>query len=167
MPLRILVEEELTRSVIGAFYEVYKTLGYGFLEHIYKAALERELRSRGRQVGREVGIRVRYKGEELAWQRIDMIVDKKLIVEIKSTVDLHAGAKRQVYNYLRATHLRVGLLLHFGLEPRFYRIVELHTGQTTPTRSETDSTDKTDLTDRSSAVRGPIAASPEEENVRK
>ena len=49
-----LIEERLTHSVIGAFYEVYNTLGYGFLEHLYKAALERELRDRGHRVGREV-----------------------------------------------------------------------------------------------------------------
>ena len=58
-----LIEEELTRSVIGAFYEVYNALGFGFLEHLYGAALERELRARGHQVGREAGVRIMYKGE--------------------------------------------------------------------------------------------------------
>jgi GxxExxY protein len=62
-----------------------------------------------------------YKGEELAYQRLDMIVDDVLIVEVKSTAELHKGAKRQVYNYLRATNLEVGLLLHFGPEPKPYR----------------------------------------------
>jgi GxxExxY protein len=117
----ILIEEKLTRSVIGVFFEVYNTLGFGFLEHIYNMALERELRLRGHQVRREVGVCVMYKGEELAYQRMDMIVDNKLIVESKSTYDLHKGANRQVYNYLRATNLEVGLLLHFGPDPKFYR----------------------------------------------
>jgi hypothetical protein len=63
--MRHLVEETLTGSVIGAFYEVYNTLGFGFLEHIYVMALERELIARGHNVGREVGIRVRYKGDDL------------------------------------------------------------------------------------------------------
>lgn len=63
-----------------------------------------------------------YKGEQLAYQRLDRIVDDIVIVEVKSTVELHKGANRQVYNYLRATSLEVGLLLHFGPEPKFYRL---------------------------------------------
>ena len=118
-----LIEERLTHSVIGAFYEVYNTLGYGFLEHLYKNALERELRARGHQVGREVYVIVTYKGEELGRQRIDLIVDNTLVVEIKSTQSLHESATRQIYNYLKATTLRVGLLLHFGPKPSFHRIV--------------------------------------------
>ena len=86
-------------------------------------ALERELRSRGHQVRREVGVCVMYKGEELAYQRLDMIVDDKVIVEVKSTYELHKAANRQVYNYLRATNLEVGLLFHFGPEAKFYRSV--------------------------------------------
>lgn len=118
-----LVEERLTHSVIGAFFDVYNTLGFGFLEHLYVRALERELVARGHAVGREVGISVRYKGEELGTQRLDMIVDGRLVVETKSTYELHKAAPRQVYNYLRATQLEVGLLLHFGPQPRFYRLL--------------------------------------------
>ena len=62
-----------------------------------------------------------YKGEELAYQRMDTIIDDVLVIEVKSTVELHKGANRQIYNYLRATNLEVGMLLHFGPEPRFYR----------------------------------------------
>ena len=119
MPRPNLFEPELTHSVIGAFYEVYNTLGFGFLEHLYQMAMERELRSRGHRVGREVVARIMYKGEELGLQRLDMIVDEKLVVEIKSTPSLHRDAGRQVYNYLRASNLEIGLLLHFGREPNF------------------------------------------------
>src|SRR5687767_3813958 len=118
-----LIEERLTRSVIGAFFEVYNALGYGFLEHIYVMALERELIARGHRVAREVSVHVTYKGHVVAVQRIDMIVDEKLVVETKSTVELPKPAQRQLFNYLRATKLEVGLLLHFGLEPRFHRLV--------------------------------------------
>ncbi|HUF25840.1 MAG TPA: GxxExxY protein [Gemmatimonadaceae bacterium] len=118
-----LVREELTHSVIGAFYEVYNTLGFGFLERIHVAALERELLARGHRVGREIGVIVMYKGEALGFQRLDMIVDDILVVEIKSTCELHKGATRQVYNYLRATHLEIGLLLHFGPEPKIRRLI--------------------------------------------
>jgi GxxExxY protein len=116
-----LVEQELTKSIIGAFYEVYNTLGFGFLEHTYVMALERELRARGHHVAREASVRVMYKGEELSYQRLDMIVDGKVVVETKATLELHKSARRQVYNYLRATDLKVGLLLHFGPTASFYR----------------------------------------------
>ena len=109
-----LIHERLTYSVIGAFYEVYHTLGYGFLEHVYIASLVIELRSRSHDIGREVSVPVLYKGEEVARQRLDMIVDQQLVVEVKSTRTLHDGSVRQVENYLRGTRLEVGLLLHFG-----------------------------------------------------
>ena len=57
-----------------------------------------------------------------------MIIDDKLVVEIKSTYQLHKAAPRQLYNYLRATNLEVGLLLHFGPEPVFYRVISRNTG---------------------------------------
>jgi GxxExxY protein len=126
MPERELIEEHLTKSVIGAFYEVYNTLGYRYLEQVYLAALERELRERGHAVGREVWVPVHYKGEVISRQRLDMIVDERLVVEAKSTQELHKSAPRQVYNYLRATRLQVGLLLHFGPDPAFYRLVHTH-----------------------------------------
>jgi GxxExxY protein len=115
-------EERLIYSAIGAFYEVYNILGCGLFEHLYVMALERELRERGHRVGREVAVPVIYKGEILGVQRLDMLVDERLVVEVKSTDELHRGATRQVYNYLRATRLRTGLLLHFGPEARYYRL---------------------------------------------
>jgi GxxExxY protein len=118
---RDLIEETLTRSVIGAFFEVYNNLGYGFLEHLYVMALERELLARGHRVAREVWARVVYKGEELGIQRVDMIVDDKLVVETKGGSKLSEFASRQLYNYLRATNLEVGLLLHFGPKAAFHR----------------------------------------------
>jgi GxxExxY protein len=123
MALHELIEERLTGSVIGAFFDVYNKLGYGFLEHVYVMALERELRERKHHVAREVAVPVFYGGHPIAEQRLDMIVDGKVVVEIKSTQELHKGAHRQVYNYLRATNLEVGLLLHFGPDARFYRMI--------------------------------------------
>ena len=114
--------ERLTHSVIGAFFEVYNTLGAGFLEQIYLGALTRELRERGHVVDREVQVRVRYKGVEIGWQRLDMIVDGTLVVEVKSTTELHSTARRQLRNYLCATRLELGLLLHFGETAKFYRL---------------------------------------------
>lgn len=90
---RVLIESKLTQSVIGAFFEVYNTLGFGFLEHLYVMALERELLARGHRVARQVGVRVTYKGELLGTQRLDLIVDDKLVVETKSTYELHRAAQ--------------------------------------------------------------------------
>ncbi len=118
-----LIHERLTHSVIGGFFEVYNTLGFGFLEHLYVMALERELLARGHRIGREVWVPVLYKGAELGRQRLDMIVDETLVIETKSTHDLPRAATRQLYNYLRATRLEVGLLLHVGPDPRFYRVL--------------------------------------------
>ena len=112
-----LFEERLTHSVIGAFYEVYNHLGFEFLEQLYITALEREL------LAREMSVRVKYKGEELGVQRLDLIVDEKLIVETKATFELHKSATRQLYNYLHATNLELGLLLHFGPRPNFHRVI--------------------------------------------
>jgi GxxExxY protein len=118
-----LIEERLTHSAIGAFFEVYNTLGYGFLEHLYVRAMEEELRARGHRVAREVVVRVLYKGINLGIQRLDLIVDDSLVIEAKASSELHQAASRQLYNYLRATNLRVGLLLHFGPKPTFHRII--------------------------------------------
>ena len=122
-PRRIvgLAEEAVTRAIIGAFFEVYNALGYGFLESVYSEALARELRRLGHHVEREVMVRIWYKGEVIARQRVDMIVDGKVIVELKAGLVLHSTAPRQLYNYLRATDKEVGLLLHFGPEPRYFR----------------------------------------------
>ena len=116
-----LFEEALTRSVIGAFFDVYNTLRFGFLEHIYVAALERELLARGHRVAREVGVCIMYKGVPLGTQRLDMILDEKLIVETKASVELNKAAHRQLRSYLKATNLEIGLLLHFGPEANYYR----------------------------------------------
>jgi len=118
-----LLEHDTTGHVIGAFFDVYFTLGFGFLEHVDSLALERELLQRGRRVGREVSIPIIYKGDTLTWQRVDMIVDERVVVEIKSTYALPPTAKPQTLNYLRSTNLEVALILHFGPEPKFHRLV--------------------------------------------
>jgi len=144
-----MVEEELTFSVIGAFFEVYNTLGHGFLEHLYVVALERELLAKDHHVAREVSVPVFYKGYELGRQRLDMIVDEKLVVETKSSYVLPREAKAQVYNYLKATGLEVGLLLHFGPEANFYRLDfrQKPGGLASMRKGRTDKTDSRDKND--------------------
>lgn len=126
MPLRAgehLIHKDITWSIIGALFEVHRKLGFGLLEHLYVLALERELVKRGHRVAREVQVTVYYDGEVLGYQRIDLLVDDKVIVEVKSMETLRADASRQLFNYLCATSLEVGLLLHFGRRAEFYRVV--------------------------------------------
>ncbi|MEO6876901.1 MAG: GxxExxY protein [Gemmatimonadaceae bacterium] len=123
MPKTQLLHHDLTRAVIGAFFEVYRRLGYGYREHIYALALERELTGLGHKVAREVAVMVYYRGEPLARQSLDMIVDARLVIEIKATEYLHPTGTLQLFGYLCATNLELGLLLHFGREPKFHRVV--------------------------------------------
>ena len=119
----ILIEEALTRSVIGSFFDVHRELGFGYRELIYGHALERALVAKGHRVDREVAVMVYFRGEPLARQTLDMIVDDKVVLELKSTARLEPDATRQLFGYLSATDLEVGLLLHFGKQARFYRVI--------------------------------------------
>jgi GxxExxY protein len=88
--------DELTRSIIGAFYAAYNEMGFGLLESVYGAALDEELRRRGHHVDREFWVDVFYKGSPIARQRIDRLVDRKVVLEIKATEQLPPFAQRQL-----------------------------------------------------------------------
>lgn len=118
-----LLHEALSKAIIDAFFAVYNKLGFGFLESVYCAARAYELRKRGHRVAREFAVPVLYDGREIARNRIDFVVDDLIVVEVKSTEVLNPRARRQLMNCLRATPLEVGLLLHFGPEPKFHRLV--------------------------------------------
>ena len=120
---RDLLSAELTEAVIGSFYDVHRQLGFGFREYIYDLALERDLVAKGHHVEREVSVMVFFRGEPLARHTLDMIIDQKLVIEIKSTEFLRPNATSQLFSYLHATSLELGLLLHFGREPKFYRVL--------------------------------------------
>ena len=117
-----LLHESITASIIGAFYELYNQLGFGFLESVYSAGMAKLLRERGHKVEREVLVRVYLYGEQIGYFRVDLLVDGLVAVENKSTFHLSKEAPRQLYNGLRASRLAVGLLLHFGPEAKFYRL---------------------------------------------
>ena len=123
-PKRVeLIEKELTAAIIAAFYHVYNQLGYGFLEKIYSEAIARTLIRRGHRVQREVRVVIYFEGEPAGLQRVDMIVDDRVIVENKSTYSLSEADHRQLTSYVTASEIQVGLLLHFGPKPEFYRVV--------------------------------------------
>ena len=109
--------------IVGSFFDVYNTLRFGFLEAVYARALELELRSRGLEVAREAAVAVCYKGQNVGFYRVDLLVDGCIVVEVKATRLLDASARYQTLNYLRATGLSLGLLLHFGPRASFQRVV--------------------------------------------
>lgn len=123
MPKDELLEEALTESIIGAFYEVYNRLGYGFMESAYSKALSIELGYRGHETQREVKIDLYYRGFHLGRQRVDLMVDAKVIVEVKASEQMPKVALRQCLSYLRTSGLQVGLVLNFGAEPQIKRVV--------------------------------------------
>lgn len=120
-----LLEAERVHSIVAAFYTVFNYFGGGGMcEAAYAGALEYELTLRGHRVDREVSVPVYYKGKLVARQRVDMIVDDRVIVECKATERLALTAGPQLIGYLRATIYKVGVLLHFGPHPKFYRFVD-------------------------------------------
>lgn len=106
--------DPLTKKIIGAAIEVHKNLGPGLLESIYEEALSYEFELRGIRFRRQVAIDVVYKGRIIKGQRIDIIVEEEVIVELKSVSKLHEVVLAQVLSYLKATGLKRGLIVNFG-----------------------------------------------------
>ena len=118
-----IVEKDLSSLIIAAFYEVYNALGFGFLESIYARALEIALRRRGLLVEREVACEIYFAGERVGVHRADILVDRRIIIEVKASQTLADFSKRQLLNYVTAFGLRLGILLHFGPKPSFHRVL--------------------------------------------
>jgi GxxExxY protein len=104
---------ELTYQINGAIYEVNRELGYGFLEKVYEAALLIELRAIGLKADRQVPVPVTYKANVVGEYLADIIVEGKVILELKSIDCLDKVHEAQLLNYLKATGLPVGLLVNF------------------------------------------------------
>ncbi len=114
---------DLTEKIIKAFYKVYNNLGYGFLEKVYENALFIELRNMELFVEKQRRIKVFYEGNEVGDYFADLIVDEKVIIELKAAETLCEEHEYQLINYLKATEIEVGLLLNFGKKPQFKRKV--------------------------------------------
>jgi GxxExxY protein len=119
-----ILEAERANSIVAGFYDVYNYFDYGLSESVYIGALELELSERGHKLIRELRVPVTYKGRRVAWQRLDMVVDGKIIVESKATEKLAPAARVQIVSYLRASTFPVGLLLHFGPKPDFQKFID-------------------------------------------
>jgi GxxExxY protein len=108
------VVDQLTEQIIAAAIEVHKTLGSGLLESIYEEALCIELGLTGMNFQRQLAVEVLYKGRAIKGQRLDLLVEKEVVVEVKSLRTLPEVATAQLLSYLKATGLKRGLLLNFG-----------------------------------------------------
>ncbi len=115
--------QAITALIIQAFYTVYNSLGYGFLEKVYANALEIELRKLGLKVVPRVQIVVHYDGQTVGEYEADLLVADAVIVELKATRTLAPEHEAQLLNYLKATVYEVGLLLNFGPTPQVVRKV--------------------------------------------
>ncbi len=108
------LEDRLTEKIIGAAIEVHRILGSGLLESIYEEALCHELTLQNINYERQVAVDVFYKGHVIQGQRLDLLVEAEVIVEIKSLKELPDVAMAQVLSYLKATGLKRALLINFG-----------------------------------------------------
>ena len=114
-------QHEMTEIIIGAFYEVYNTLGYGFIEAVYQNALCKELTRLGVPFDTHRKITVFYKKEIVGYYEADIIAFDRVILELKAVRKLSFEHERQLRNYLKATDLEIGLLLNFGPRPEIRR----------------------------------------------
>jgi GxxExxY protein len=112
--VKTLKHGELSQKIIAAAHNVHNELGKGFLEKVYKNALAIELQEEGLDYSLEVPMSVKYHGSVVGEYTADMIVDNKIIVEIKAVSELNSAHEVQLVNYLKATGVQVGLLINFG-----------------------------------------------------
>lgn len=123
-PLKGIIEKELSFRIVGAFYEAYNELnGFGHSEVTYSNALAISLQDKGLKVEREYAVEVYFRAKQVGHHRLDMLVESRVILEIKATERLADHAKHQVVHYLAATGLQLGILLHFGPKAEFHRIL--------------------------------------------
>ena len=115
------LHKELSNKIIKAFYNVYNTLGYGFLEKVYEKALLIELKENGIECENQKPIKVSYKNYNVGDYYADIVVENKIIVELKVAENICDEHEFQLINYLKATEIEIGLLLNFGKKPEFKR----------------------------------------------
>jgi len=110
----VLEQDELTFRIRGCIYEVFRQLGAGFLEKVYERALVWELKSAGLKAETQKPVTIRYKGHVVGNYVADLVVEGKVLVELKAQKELGREQEAQILNYLKATGIRIGLLVNFG-----------------------------------------------------
>ena len=106
--------KDLTAKIIECAYKVHNTLGFGFLESVYQNALFIELTKNNLHATKEEPIKVSYKGKVVGDFLADIMVENRVILELKSVKEIHPAHEAQLTNYLKATNIEVGLLINFG-----------------------------------------------------
>lgn len=114
-------DDQLTYQVIGGFRRVYNQYGFGLLESAYSAALVHVWRSKGLRVDREVPVPLYFDTTIVARYRIDLVIEGRLLVEVKACKTLSAEHIKQVFHYLKLTDIELALLLNFGSSPEIKR----------------------------------------------
>lgn len=110
-------ENEISYKIRGAIFKVYNNLGPGLLESVYVAAIQFELRKEGLKVNREVPVPVYYEGEKLeVGFRLDLLIEDKVIIEVKSVENLAEVHHKQTITYLKLTKLKLAILVNFNVE---------------------------------------------------
>ena len=117
------LRDPLTYRVIGAYFGVYRSLGWGFLESVYHRAMAVELQHAGLRCASEVLLPVHHRGVLVGQYRADLIVERELVVEVKTVTQFEGAHRAQLLNYLKATTIEKGLLLNFGQRPAFERLI--------------------------------------------
>jgi GxxExxY protein len=117
--------DPLTESIIECFIKVHRSLGPGFLESIYRNALEIELQRHDLQIETEKELTVRYRGEVVGRQRLDLLVEDSVVIELKTVEELSKAHYAQVRSYLAASGLTLGLLVNFSTFKADFRRVTL------------------------------------------
>lgn len=118
-----LLHKEITEKIIKAYYKVYNTLGYGFLEKVYENAMAIELRKMGLEVKCQYPITVYYESEIVGEYFADLIVNDIVVIVLKASKSLLEEHECQLINYLKATKIELGLVLNFGKEAEYKRKV--------------------------------------------
>jgi GxxExxY protein len=113
----------LTERIIRVFYQVYNELGFGFVESVYKEAMQLALMDAGICVESEVNLRVHFRGRLIGVFRADLVVDEQVILELKIADRITKTHETQLLHYLRSTAIEVGLVLNFGESPTVKRVI--------------------------------------------
>jgi len=116
------LHKELSEGIIKAFYKVYNALRFGFLEKVYENALMLELRKEGLPSENQKPITVFYEEEKVGEYFAEILVDNKIIIEIKTAKQISKKHEAQLLHYLKATDIEVGLVLNFGVRAEFKRL---------------------------------------------
>ena len=120
-----MLHEEITGKVIASAFEVYRHLRFGYLEKVYEKALVHEMKLKGLNIGTQVPLTIKYKGEDVGNFIADLVVDNKVIIELKSNKGSVKDSIPQMLNYLKVTGMKVGLLINFGDKKVEYKRIML------------------------------------------